>query len=61
MRGDRRIAWAAAGSGILIVGVVVAIVVFHLPWHVLPVGLMVLAGQWTGLLVARRSSRGGTE
>lgn len=55
MKRDKYIAWEIGGSAILIVGMIALVYLFEMPKHIFIVGLMVLAGQWTGLLLSHRS------
>lgn len=55
VKSDKYIAWRITGSAILIIGIIALIYLFEMPGYILIVGLMVLAGQWTGLLLSRRS------
>ena len=55
MKRDKYIAWGIGGSAILIVVMIALVYLFEMPKYILIVGLMVLAGQWTGLLLSRRT------
>lgn len=54
---DNVIKGALAGSPLGVAAVTALILLFDWEWHVLAVGILVIAGSWTDLLLSRRTRR----